>query len=97
MMMEIRELEQDVAKEVMERQAEIVDDEDVLTEIADSHIPIYYSDLAECLANDTSLSEPEDTGLVAEECKDIWKILSISIYERLSQAAHQAWEEIQED
>jgi len=57
--------------------------EDRIAELADSYIPVYYSELAQLLASDTSLSEPDDTGVV-EGVTDVWKILQASVSERLS-------------
>ena len=60
--------------------------EDYVTEMADNHVPIYYSDIAQCLADDTSLAELEDEGL-AEGVTDVFKRIQIAIYERLSNVA----------
>ena len=59
-----------------------------VTELADGYIPVYFYELAQLLASDTSLSEPDDIGLV-EGVTDVWQILQASIYERLSVVAHQ--------
>ncbi len=61
--------------------------EDYITEMADNHVPIYYSAIAQCLADDTSLAELEDDGL-AEGVTDVFKRIQIAIYERLSNVAH---------
>jgi hypothetical protein len=62
--------------------------EDYVTEMADNHVPIYYSDIAQCLADETSLAELEDEGL-AEGVTDVFKRIQIAIYERLSNVANQ--------
>ena len=62
--------------------------EDRIIEMADSYIPVYYSELAQLLASDIGLAEPDDTGLV-EGVTDVWKIIQASIYERLSATAFQ--------
>ncbi len=62
--------------------------EDRVAELADSYVPVYYYELAQLLAGDTGLAEPEDTGLV-EGVTDVWQILQTSVYERLSSAAYQ--------
>jgi hypothetical protein len=69
--------------------------EDYITEMADNHVPIYYSDIAQCLADDTSLAELEDEGL-AEGVTDVFKRIQIAIYERLSNVAYQWLYEAQE-
>ncbi|MEY4718975.1 MAG: mimic ocr, partial [Pseudomonadota bacterium] len=69
--------------------------EDRISEMADSRVPIYYSELAQCLADDTSLAELEDEGL-AEGVTDVFKRIQIAIYERLSGVAYQWLSEVQE-
>jgi hypothetical protein len=69
--------------------------EDYITEMADNHVPIYYSAIAQCLADDTSLAELEDEGL-AEGVTDVFKRIQIAIYERLSNVAYQWLYEAQE-
>ena len=69
--------------------------EDYVTEMADNHVPIYYSAIAQCLADDTSLAELEDEGL-AEGVTDVFKRIQIAIYERLSNVAYQWLYEAQE-
>lgn len=61
----------------------------LLAEYVGARIPIYNQSLIEVLSSDTSLSEPEDWGVVAGDV-DIFKILRWSIYERLS-AVGQEW------
>lgn len=67
--------------------------EDRLHEMADGAVPIYYTDLASCLLNDLSLAYVEDDGLLPKT-PDVWKILSISIYERLLANAHTEFEKL---
>jgi len=66
--------------------------EDVLHEIVDSNVPIYHSDLADILSCDTSFAYVDDSGLLPEH-PDVWQIISISIYERLSDIAYLWFEE----
>jgi hypothetical protein len=56
--------------------------------MADNHVPIYYAEIAQCLADDTSLAELEDEGL-AEGVTDVFKRIQIAIYERLSNVAYE--------
>ena len=63
--------------------------EDLLHEVCDSVVPIYYSQLAECLAEDISLAYPDDNIFGASDEIDVWKILQWTIYERLNAVAHQ--------
>lgn len=66
---------------------------DILNEIADGLVPIYDRDRVELLLDDMSLSEVDDPGLI-EGITDIFKILGISIYERLIQIAYEEFEDI---
>ena len=91
-------LERDVRTEVFDRAGELLADrypEDTLTEIADSWVPIYNSDLAELLADNPGLAYLEDNIYAGEGDVDVFKILMWSVYEKLSQAAHEAWGEVE--
>jgi hypothetical protein len=69
--------------------------EDRLHEEADSAVPIYNSTLAELLADDQSLAQVDDPGLVSEDA-DIWKRIQVAIYERLLQEGHEWLREAKE-
>ena len=91
-------LERDLESEIANCFDEIVESDysfyqDRLTELADNYIPIYNHDLACYLANDFSLAYVEDEGLI-EGCTDIFKIIQMSIYERLSCIAYEKFEEL---
>ena len=60
--------------------------EDRITEMADGYVPVYYSELAQLLAGNIGLAQPDDLGLI-EGVTDVWKIIQASIYERLSAVA----------
>ena len=97
--MSIYELEQDVKAEVLERADELKESiypEDLLSELADSHIPVYYQELAACLADDPSLAYVGDPGLINPSI-GVYQIIQVAIYERLSQAAFEAYENLPED
>lgn len=64
--------------------------EDELYEYCDSAVPVYYSQLAEALADDISLAVPDDNIFAGQADINVWEVLQWSIYERLSAAAH-AW------
>jgi len=66
--------------------------EDVLHEIVDSNVPIYHSDLADILSVDNSFAFVDDAGLLPKH-PDVYQIISISIYERLSDIAYQWFED----
>lgn len=61
--------------------------EDMLHEIVDSNVPIYHSDLADILSEDTRFAFVEDAGLLPEH-PDVFQMISISIYEKLSDIAY---------
>lgn len=93
------ELEQAVKAEVLERADELKEScypSDLLTELADSHIPIYYRELAACLADDPSLAYVDDPGLI-DLSNGVYHIIQTAIYEKLIQAAHEAYENLPED
>jgi hypothetical protein len=91
----ISDLRDHVAELVRDERQELFDNpypEDRLQEIVDGAIPIYYSELAEMLADDNSLAYVDDSGLLPEK-PDVWKIIQLSIYEILIQEAYETWEE----
>jgi len=96
--MSIHQLEQDVKAEVLERAEELKESvypSDLLSELADSHIPIYNHELAKCLADDPGLAYVEDDGLI-DMSKGVYHIIQVAIYERLIQAANEAYENFPE-
>lgn len=95
----IDDLISDIEDEIKDEFLELLDDrhyQDRLHEMVDNAIPIYYSDLARMLADDTSLASVDDEGLV-EGVNDVFKIIQIAIYERLSQAAHAKFDELKDE
>jgi len=71
--------------------AEILDSQypdDLVHEIVDGWVPIYYGELAEMLCCDHSLANVDDTGLIDPD-SSVWAIISVAIYERLSDAANE--------
>lgn len=93
------ELEKDVKEAVQEEWADELRDaqypEDLLHEIVDGSIPVYYHELATALSEDTSLAYVEDEGLVDVE-QGVYHIIQVAIYERLSAVAYEALEELRE-
>jgi hypothetical protein len=97
--MNLYTLERELIEALEDEKADIMLDcypEDRVTELADSYVPIYYHDIAACLAEDTSLAELDDDGL-AEGVTDVFKRIQIAIYERLSNTAHQWLYQAQQD
>ena len=70
-------------------------DGDRIHEIVDGLVPIYYSDLAQLLAQDTSLGFVDEVDLVADK-SNVWDMLSVSVYCRLHEAAYTWLSEVQE-
>ena len=81
-----------------ERDAILLDgdyDGDRIHEIVDGLVPIYYSELAQLLAQDTSLGFVDEVDLVADK-SNVWDMLSVSVYCRLHEAAYTWLSEVQE-
>ena len=96
---DIRELEQNIADNVALDFEDIISSDyptDRLHEIADYGVPLYNYELAQMLANDFTLAYVDDEGLVVG-FTDVFRIISVSIYERLSVAAYEAFEELKKD
>lgn len=95
---DIDQLTEDLIADLNERAAEILEavhPEDLLTERAHAWVPIYYGDLADCLAADTSLAQVDDPGLMGPG-PTVWEIIELAIFERLQAAAYEWLEEAQE-
>jgi hypothetical protein len=62
--------------------------EDMIFEMVDGWIPVYYYDLSQLLAEDNSLAEVDDAGLLPDN-PSVWNIIGTAVYERLTAEAHQ--------
>ena len=92
-------LHEDLLQVLEDEKQEILEDtypEDRLHQIVDGMIPVYYSQLAECLNDNYTLAEVEDEGLLPEKA-DVWKIIQVSLYEQLSHVAFEWLYEQEED
>ena len=69
---------------------------DTLHEIADSHVPIWYGELTEMLANDGRLAYVDEPDLCDPD-KGIHGMIQVAIFERLIEQAWATWQEIQEE
>ena len=97
--MRMFELINSVQEKVRERRGELLESpypEDTIHEIADSWVPIYNADLAELLAENPGLAYPEDD-VFGGETPDVFRLLMWTVYEQLSQAAHEEWRTIEEE
>lgn len=86
---------EELAKEVKDGFPEILDEryyQDRLTEMVDSSIPVYNSDLIDCLADNHNLAEVDDRGLLPEN-PSVYQIISTAMYEALSVVANEAYDE----
>jgi len=83
-------LQQDLTDVLNDNRDEICGDvypSDQLHSYVDSIIPVYYGQLADCLADDTGLGFPSDEGLLPAN-PTVWQIIQTSLYEELSNHAH---------
>ena len=61
--------------------------QDCDSEIIDNELPIYYSDMAKLLAENTNFATVEDEGLLPEN-PTVWDIITMSVYEFLQGEYH---------
>ena len=93
----MHELINNLREALDEERDEILNDadgEDRLHEIVDGLVPIYYGELAQLLAQDTSLGFVDEVDLVADK-SNVWDMLSVSVYCRLHAAAYTWLSEVQ--
>jgi hypothetical protein len=57
--------------------------DDCRSEIVDSNLPIYYSDMAKLLAENTNFAHVDEESLLPEN-PSVWDIITMSVYEWLS-------------
>jgi len=69
---------------------------DRLHEFVEDFIPIYNYDLACYLANDASLASVDDSGLI-DGVTDIFQIIGVSIYERLTATVYEKVKELKDE
>jgi hypothetical protein len=69
--------------EGMDRDQVIESLEDVRFEIIDGELPIYYSDMAKLLAENTNFASVYDEGILPEN-PSVWDIITASVHEFLS-------------
>ena len=67
----------------MDRDQIIESLEDVRFEIIDGELPIYYSDMAKLLAENTNFATVDDEGILPEN-PSVWDIITASVHEFLS-------------
>ena len=69
---------------------------DMLHEYVDLAVPVYNSELAECLADNNDLGCSGDLASCIENAT-VWQVISANIYEELSNAAHDWLEDAQDE
>ena len=87
----IYQLEKNLIDELNDNKKEILESEypsDLITEYADSWIPVYNSDLIEALSDDHTLAYVDEQGLLPED-PSVHDIIRVAIYERLIAAAYE--------
>lgn len=86
----MHQLEIDLIDELNDSKKEILEHEcpgDLITEYADSWIPVYNSDLIEALSEDHTLAYVNAEGLLPEN-PSVYDIIRVAIYERLINVAY---------
>lgn len=78
--------------EGMDRDQVIGELGDISHEIIDGELPIYYSDMAKLLAENTRFADVDDSGLLPEN-PSVWDIITMSVYEWLSSEYHSLCEQ----
>ena len=89
------QLTRDLISVLDDNRADILDNvfpEDLLHEYVDSIVPVYYRDLADCLAADISLAQVDDPSWLPEGAT-VWQIIAVAISEQLTAAAYEWLEE----
>ena len=67
----------------LDRDQILEDLQDNSHEIIDGELPIYYSDMAKLLAENTRFADVDDSGILPEN-PTVWDIITASVYEWLS-------------
>lgn len=70
--------------------------DDELTELAEGHVPDSHSKLADLLAADNSLANPEDIAMIPHE-HTVWDVISLSVRERLVANAHEQYKSLEQE
>ncbi len=70
---------------------------DIISEIADSSVPVYDSDLLELAADDPSLVHEEPEIIAYDGTPTVINILAGAVYQRIVRELHERWDEIREE
>ena len=93
------QLEKDFLEELEECKSEILEatyPEDLLSEMAESNIPVYNYELLQLVSDDLWLGYPSESGLT-EGYEDAYQIIGMNIYERLLDISLQWLEQAREE
>jgi len=85
----MHQLEKNLIDELNDNKEEILENEDLLYEYVDSHVPVYNYDRLQLACDDLWLGYPSDSG-ISEGCNNAYDIIAHNIYEKLMQKA-QEW------
>ena len=83
------QLEKNLVDELNDNKQEILDNEDLLYEYVDSHVPVYNYDRLLLACDDLWLGYPSESG-ISESCNNAYDIIAHNIYEKLMEKA-QSW------
>ena len=95
----LHSLKEEIESQVRDEARELFEGaypEDRLHEMADGTVPVYNSDLADVLASDCQVATMDDPGL-SEGVDDLYRMIAISIYEKLVQHAHSYWDTLKDE
>jgi hypothetical protein len=85
----MHELEKNLIQELNDNKEEILENEDLLYEYVDSHVPVYNYDRLQLACDDLWLGYPSESG-ISEGCDNAYDIIAHNIYEKLMEKA-QSW------
>ena len=84
------QLEKNLVDELNDNKQEILNNEDLLYEYVDSHVPVYNYDRLQLACDDLWLGYPSDSGISKEFASNAYDIIAHNIYEKLMEKA-QSW------
>jgi len=83
------QLEKNLVDELNDNKKEILENENLLHEYVDSHVPVYNYDRLLLACDDLWLGYPSESG-ASEGCDNAYDIIAHNIYEKLMEVA-QEW------
>ena len=83
------QLEKDLIDELNDNKEQILENEDLLHEYVDSHVPVYNYDRLLLACDNLELGYPSESG-ISEGCDNAYDIIAHNVYEKLMEVA-QEW------